>query len=261
MWRDYVEAAQSNHRLTFPLNAQPGSRSRQVFLSFFKAPVSELNAEVVGEEFMKLAEEHREISRLPSEHTSGENLPPDETSEVTQWLAGWKAGDRHAVERLLPLVYNELHRQAVRFFGRERAGHTLQPTALVNEAYLRLIHQDGSKWQNRAQFFGIAAQMMRRILVSHARSRHAEKRGGAMPCITLDAGVAPAPERDVNLLALDEALKKLEAIDPDKSRMVELRFFSGLSVEETAELMGVSPRTIDRQWQTAKAWLYREIGR
>ena len=147
----------------------------------------------------------------------------------------------------------------IRFFHRERAGHTLQPTALVNEVYLRLVNQHEVSWQNRAQFFGVAAQMMRRILVSHARGREAKKRGGGAQQITLDEGVAAAPERDLNLLALDEALSQLETIDADKSRMVELRFFSGLSVEETAEVMGVSPRTVDRQWQTAKAWLHREI--
>jgi len=122
------------------------------------------------------------------------------------------------------------------------------------------VNQHEMNWQNRAQFFGIAAQMMRRILVSHARARHAAKRGGGEQRITLEEGVAVAPERDVNLLAVDEALTKLQTVDPEKSRMVELRFFSGLSVEETAEVMGVSPRTIDRQWQTAKAWLHREIG-
>jgi RNA polymerase sigma factor (TIGR02999 family) len=181
-------------------------------------------------------------------------------SQITQWLACWKGGDSEALERLLPLVYDELHRQAVRFFSRERAGHTLQPTALVNEVYLRLVDQHEVTWQNRAQFFAIAAQMMRRILVSHARARRAAKRGGDERRITLGDGVAVAPSRDVNLLAVDEALRRLEAIDPEKSRMVELRFFSGLSVEETAEVMGVSPRTIDRKWQTAKAWLHREIG-
>jgi RNA polymerase sigma factor (TIGR02999 family) len=160
---------------------------------------------------------------------------------------------------LLPLVYDELHRLAVRFFSRERPGHTLQPTALVNEVYLRLVDEHQATWQNRAQFFAVAAQMMRRILVSHARARQAAKRGGAEQRITLQEGLAAAPQRDVNLLALDEALKKLEAIDPGKSRMVELRFFGGLSVPETAEVMGLSPRTIDRQWQTAKAWLHREI--
>ena len=181
--------------------------------------------------------------------------------EVTRWLIAGSNGDAHALEALLPLVYDELHRQAVRFFHRERAGHTLQPTALVNEVYLRLINQDEVNWRNRAQFFGIAAEMMRRILVSHARGRQAQKRGGVAAHITLDEGVVAAPQRDLNLLALDEALTRLEQLDPEKSRMVELRFFTGLSVEETAEVMGVSPRTIDRQWQTAKAWLYREIGK
>jgi len=181
------------------------------------------------------------------------------TAEITQWLVASKEGDTAALEKLLPLVYDELHRQALGFFSRERPGHTLQPTALVNDVYLRLVGQHDVSWKNRAQFFGVAAQMMRRILVSHARARRAGKRGGGEQRITLQEGLAAAPERDVNLLAVDEALTKLEAIDPEKSRMVELRFFSGMSVEETAEVMGVSPRTIDRQWQTAKAWLYREI--
>ncbi len=181
------------------------------------------------------------------------------TAEITQWLVASKEGDTAALEKLLPLVYDELHRQALGFFSRERPGHTLQPTALVNDVYLRLVGQHDVSWKNRAQFFGVAAQMMRRILLSHARARRAGKRGGGEQRITLQEGLAAAPERDVNLLAVDEALTKLEAIDPEKSRMVELRFFSGMSVEETAEVMGVSPRTIDRQWQTAKAWLYREI--
>jgi RNA polymerase sigma factor, sigma-70 family/RNA polymerase sigma factor, TIGR02999 family len=179
--------------------------------------------------------------------------------EITQWLAVCRRGDTAALEKLLPLVYDELHRLAMRVFCRESAGHTLQPTALVNDVYLRLMKQHETTWQNRAQFFAIAAQMMRRILVSHARARQAAKRGGAEQRITLDEALAPTPQRDVNLLALDDALKKLETIDPEKSRMVELRFFSGLSVPETAQVMGVSPRTINRQWQTAKAWLHREI--
>jgi RNA polymerase sigma factor (TIGR02999 family) len=190
---------------------------------------------------------------------SGGTTPAPSTTQVTQWLAACKGGDGEALESLLPIVYDELHRQAIRIFSRERAGHTLQPTALVNEVYLRLVDQRDANWQNRAQFFALAAQMMRRILVSHARSRRAAKRGGGEDRITLEEGVAAAPERDVNLLALDEALSRLEAVDAEKSRMVELRFFSGLSVEETAEIMGVSPRTIDRQWQTAKAWLNREM--
>jgi RNA polymerase sigma-70 factor, ECF subfamily len=184
--------------------------------------------------------------------------PPSRT-DITQWLAVCREGDTAALEQLLPLVYDQLHRQAMRAFSRERPGHTLQPTALVNEVYLRLADQHATKWQNRAQFFGIASQMMRRILVSHARARHAAKRGGGETMITLQEGLAAAPQRDINLLALDEALQRLEAIDAEKSRMVELRFFSGLSVEETAEVMGISPRTVDRQWQIAKAWLHREI--
>ena len=180
-------------------------------------------------------------------------------AQVTRLLVACKSGDHGALESLLPIVYDELHRQAIRMFSRERAGHTLQPTALVNEVYLRLVDQREANWQNRAQFFALAAQMMRRILVSHARARHAAKRGGGETRITLEEGVAASPQRDLNLLSLDEALTKLEAIDPEKSRMVELRFFSGLSVEETAAVMGVSPRTIDRQWQTAKAWLHREL--
>jgi RNA polymerase sigma factor (TIGR02999 family) len=179
---------------------------------------------------------------------------------ITELLLAWSGGDQDALDRLMPLVYGELHRQAVRFLSRERAGHTLQPTALVNEVYLQLVDQHQVKWQNRAQFFGIAAQMMRRILVSHARARQAAKRGGGEHRLTLNEEVAISPQPDVNLLALEDALKKLEAIDPEKSRMVELRFFGGLSVEDTAEVMGVSARTVDRQWQTAKAWLHREIG-
>ena len=181
------------------------------------------------------------------------------TTQITQWLVASRDGDVEALESLLPLVYDELHRHAVRCFVRERAGHTLQPTALVNEVYLRLVGQHEMKWQNRAQFFAVAAQMMRRILVSHARARQAAKRGGAEQRVTFTEELSAAPEPDLNLLALDEALNKLEALDPQKGRVVELRFFSGLSVPETAEVMGVSPRTVDRQWQTAKAWLYREI--
>lgn len=195
----------------------------------------------------------------PHDSESDEQATTPDKGEVTRWLIAGTGGDAQALESLLPLVYEELHRQAVRFFRGESAGHTLQPTALVNEVYLRLINQREVSWQNRAQFFGIAAQMMRRILVSHARGREAKKRGGGAQRITLEEELAAAPQRDLNLLALDEALTRLETVDPNKSRMVELRFFSGLSVEETAEVMGVSPRTIDRQWQTAKAWLHREI--
>lgn len=186
-------------------------------------------------------------------------MPAASRDEITRLLVAWQRGDRPALEKLMPLVYDELHRQAVRVFSREPAGHTLQPTALVNEVYLRLVNQREISWKNRAQFFGLAAQMMRRILVSHARARHAAKRGGTEQSITLQEGLAVGPKRDVNLLALDEALKKLEAIDVEKNRMVELRFFTGLSVEETAHVMGMSSRTIKRQWRTTRAWLRREI--
>jgi len=188
-------------------------------------------------------------------------MSPQTQAQITDLLVAWSSGDQHALERLLPLVYDELRRLASLYLNHERSGHTLQPTALVNEVYLRLIDQQRVTWQNRAQFFGVAAQMMRRILVSHARARQAEKRGGGEQRITLEEGLVPSAQRDVNLLALDEALTRLETIDPDKSRLVELRFFSGLTVDETAEVMSISPRTVDRQWQTAKAWLHREIAR
>lgn len=203
---------------------------------------------------------HQDRDSRPAEVTpvSEREAAPDQ-DEITRWLIASRQGDPVALEKLLPLVYSELHRRAMQFFSRERSGHTLQPTALVDEVYLRLVNQREATWQNRAQFFAVAAQMMRRILVSHARARQAAKRGGTEQHITITEEVAAGAQRDVNLLALDEALKKLETIDLEKSRMVELRFFSGLSVAETAEVMGVSPRTIDRQWQTAKAWLYREV--
>jgi RNA polymerase sigma factor (TIGR02999 family) len=182
-------------------------------------------------------------------------------AQITDLLIAWGDGDQAALERLFPLVYDELRRVAAFYLRRERSDHTLQPTALVNEVYLRLFDQRRVGWQNRAQFFGVAAQLMRRILVSHARSRHAAKRGGSVQRITLQDELAVTDQRDVNLLALDDALSKLETIDPEKSKLVELRFFSGLTVPETAEVMSISPRTVDRQWQTAKAWLYREIAR
>jgi RNA polymerase sigma factor (TIGR02999 family) len=186
-------------------------------------------------------------------------VPSASKNEITRWLVAWQGGDCEALEKLPPLVYEELHRQAVCFFRREPASHTLQPTALVNDVYLRLVNQREVNWQSRAQFFGLAAQMMRRILVSHARGRRAAKRGGAGQRIRLDEQLASAPERDIKVLALDEALSRLEKFDAEKCRLVELRFFSGLSVEETAQVMGVSPRTIKRQWRTARAWLHREL--
>lgn len=188
-------------------------------------------------------------------------MSPPTKAQITDFLVAWGDGDQAALDRLLPLVYGELRNLAAFYLRSERSDHTLQPTALVNEVYLRLIDQRRVRWQNRAQFFGVASQMMRRILVSHARSRSAAKRGGVAHRITLAEGLALSTNPDVNLIALDDALTKLELLDPNKSRLVELRFFSGLTIDETAEVMQISSRTVDREWQTAKAWLHREISR
>ncbi len=177
--------------------------------------------------------------------------------DVTRLLVGMRNGDRNATDELLPLIYDELRRLASGYLRRERSNHTLQPTALVHEAYLRLIDQRETEWQNRAHFFGVAAQMMRRILVDHARRTDAEKRGSAAEKLELDENlVATTGEREIELIMLDDALKALAEIDPQKSRIVELRYFGGLSIEETAEAMNVSPATVKRHWRTAKAWLY-----
>jgi RNA polymerase sigma factor (TIGR02999 family) len=184
---------------------------------------------------------------------------PD-THEVTELLVAWSDGDELALERLAPLVHVELRRLASRYMSRERDGHLLQTSALINEAYLRLIDWKSARWQNRAHFFGVAAQMMRRILVDHARAHEAEKRGGEFQKLSLDENLdASGGERDVNLVALDDALNRLAEMDPQKSKIVELRFFGGLSVEETAEVLGVSAPTVKRQWRMAKAWLYGQV--
>jgi RNA polymerase sigma factor (TIGR02999 family) len=180
-------------------------------------------------------------------------------ADVTGLLAEWSNGDREAYDKLVPLVYEELHRLAHRYMSRESAGRTMQTTELVNEAYLRLVGQRRVRWQNRAHFFAISAEVMRRILVDHARRRRYQKRGGGAHKISLHetAAVSPQPARD--LVALDEALKELSEFDPRKARVVELRFFGGLSVEETAEVLGVSPNTVVRDWSTARAWLYKAV--
>jgi RNA polymerase sigma-70 factor (ECF subfamily) len=184
----------------------------------------------------------------------------DRPSEITLWLKQWSAGNDDALEALLPVVYAELHRQAANYLRHERVGHTLQPTALINEVYIRLINQQHVNWQNRAHFFGIAAQGMRRILVDHARSRHRDKRGGNAENVPIDSAVMAIPgSKTVDLIALDEALSRLAQFDERQARIVELRFFSGLSVEETAEALGISPATVKNDWRTAKAWLFREI--
>ena len=181
--------------------------------------------------------------------------------EITRLLADWSNGDRQALEKLTPLVYEELRRLAGRYLRQERPGHTLQSTALVHEAYLKLVGQHSVRWQNRAHFFGIAAQLIRRILVDYARARQADKRGAGAQRLTLDESLAIPGGRDLDLVALDDALEGLAKIDPRQSRLVELRFFAGLSVEETAEVMQISTATVKRDWTAAKAWLFREIRR
>src|SRR6267143_573861 len=178
---------------------------------------------------------------------------------VTKLLVAWGNGDETARDELMPLVYQELHRLAHHYMNRERPGHTLQTSALVNEAFVRLIDQKGVRWQNRAHFFGIAAQMMRRILVDYARSRHYAKRGGSAQQVSLNEALIVTEERTAEVLALDDALKGLAEFDPRKSQIVELRFFGGLSIEETAEILNVSPGTVMRDWTLAKAWLRKEM--
>jgi RNA polymerase sigma factor (TIGR02999 family) len=181
------------------------------------------------------------------------------TPEITQMLRAWTAGDQQALEKLTPLVHRELHRVARRYMAGERSGHTLQTTALVNEVYLRLVDCGQVNWHDRAHFFAVSAQLMRRILVDFARSRGYQKRGGNVPHISLDDAPPVCSEPDANLLALDDALKALAELDRRKSRVVELRFFGGLNIEETAEILGVSAVTVMRDWRLAKIWLLREL--
>jgi RNA polymerase sigma factor (TIGR02999 family) len=185
--------------------------------------------------------------------------PSSSPEELTQLLVAWGDGNQAALEKLMPLVYEELRRLAHNYMRREHPGHTLQTTALVNEAYFRLVDQKRMRWQNRAHFFAISAQLMRRILVDHARSHQYAKRGGGAHKVSLDEGAVVAQEQVADLIALDDALRSLAAIDERKSSIVELRFFGGLNIEETAEALKISPRTVMREWSMAKAWLYRTI--
>jgi len=182
-----------------------------------------------------------------------------EPGEVTQLLIDWNNGNQAALDKLMPLVYEELHRLAHQYMSREGPGHTLQTTELLNEAYLRLVDQKQAAWQNRAQFIGIAAQLMRRVLIDHARSRASEKRGGAARPVPLDQAAVLSPAQAEEVLAVDEALQRLSDVDPRKGRIVELRYFGGLTVAETAEVLKISPITVMRDWSFAKAWLHREL--
>ncbi len=179
--------------------------------------------------------------------------------EVTQLLRAWSEGDERALEKLMPLVYDELHRLARRYMAGERPGHTLQTSALVNEAYLRLVDVKSLNWQNRAHFFAVSAQLMRRILVDFARSRRSQKRGGDTLTVSLEEGSIVSRARGADVVALDDALKTLAAMDPRRSRVVELRFFGGLSAEESAEVLKVSAETVLHDWKLAKVWLLREL--
>ena len=184
---------------------------------------------------------------------------PD-SPDITQLLQDWSHGDSAALERLLPLVYDELHRQAARYLRKERQGHTLQTTALIHEAYLKLLGQTQVEWQNREHFFAIAATAMRRILVDHARERHREKRGGQAENLAIEATLQIAsPEKSVDFIALDEALDRLAKLSTRQARVVELRYFSGLSNDETAEVLGVSTATVRNDWNIARAWLKQEL--
>ena len=185
----------------------------------------------------------------------------DTQVDVTGLLVNWSNGDQQALEELMPLVYGELRRLAKAYLRRERSDHTLQSTALVNEAFLRLVNQRNVQWKNRAHFFGIAAQLIRRILVDHARAHQADKRGAGAFKLSLDEAIGVPEKQDLDLVALDDALQKLSELDPQQGRIVELRFFAGLSIEETGEVLGVSPATVKREWSTARAWLYRELSR
>lgn len=179
--------------------------------------------------------------------------------EVTELLADWAKGDKSALEKLFPLVYDELRRIAGRQMSQERAGHTLEATALVNEAYLKLAGQQGFEWHNRAHFFAVCAQVMRHVLIDHARAHTRDKRGGGAIKVSLSEAAVMADEQAEHFIALDAALSALEHVDPQKQKIVELRYFGGLSIEETAEVLDISPRTVRREWQRAKAWLYRMI--
>jgi len=198
-------------------------------------------------------------NRVPPKTPRGFQLRADSSSPITALLFRWREGDPRALEQLVPLVYDELRRLANHYLRQERSDHTLQGTALVHEAYLRLAGENPPAWQNRAHFFGIAANIMRRILVEHARSHNAAKRGGSAVLLTLDDAIAFPQRNDLDILELDRALSDLAALDEQQGRIVELRFFAGLSIEDTSEVLGISPATVKRDWVTARAWLYREI--
>ncbi len=196
------------------------------------------------------------------EYPCGNRSEVNESHQITEMLKNWGEGKEEALNSLMPLVYDELRRQASRFLRKERSGHTLQTTALINEAYLKLIDQSNVNWQNRSHFFAIASKAMRRILVDHARTRHREKRGGSAEDLPIDDALHIAsPQRSIDIVALDEALERLALFDPRQVKIVELRYFSGLTNDETAAILGVSNATVRSDWSMAKAWLRQELSR
>ena len=185
----------------------------------------------------------------------------DSANQITKLLQCWSQGDEHAIDQLIPLVYDELHRMARRYMSIEKPGHTLQATALVNEAYLRLVHSAQAEWQNRTHFFAVCAQVMRRILVDWARTRQAQKRGNDQPVFELNEALAIPAQTGADIVAVDDALKALALVDLRKSQVVELRFFGGLTIPETAMVLKVSDETVNRDWKLAKSWLRRELAK
>jgi RNA polymerase sigma factor (TIGR02999 family) len=224
-------------------NRRSAIKNRQSALYYLRSP---------NRDFLRLQSRQKERSS---------RLSQNPTENVTRLLIELSKGDRGAVDLLLPVIYDELRKLAANYLRRERPDHTLQPTALVHEAYLRLVDQTRVNWQNRAHFFGVAAQIMRRLLVDHARKHNAEKRGQDFQKLSLDENIDRAVERSTELIALDDALRAFAEFDEQKARMVELRYFGGLSIEETADVLGVTPTTIKRHWRFAKAWLHGEMQR
>jgi RNA polymerase sigma factor (TIGR02999 family) len=200
-------------------------------------------------------------SRFPGATRGRHQVQRNPSSPVTELLVRWRGGDREALDALMPLVYSELRGVAHRYLQNERSDHTLQGTALVNEAYVRMVAQDFPEWRNRAHFFAVAAQLMRQILVDYARCHRAGKRGGSVCRLALDEAEEQPRAIDVDVIALDDALKTLAEMDPQQSRVVELKFFAGLTIEDTSEVLGISSSTVKRDWITARAWLYRELDR
>jgi RNA polymerase sigma-70 factor, ECF subfamily len=252
------------NQVRFTLNERdPNKRRASIFALDYKGVIRARNLPRDKDFFlpfiaMKSCDNVRQ-QRVRPASKRGSAMPS--ARDVTQLLIAWSDGDQSALEKLTPLVHAELHRLARRYMAQEGQGHTLQATALVNEAYLRLIDWKNVKWQNRAHFFGVSANLMRRVLVDYARSRSYQKRGGGAHKVQLEEAAVVSEERAADFVALDDALNSLSEVDPRKSRIVELRFFGGLGVKETAEVLGVSPRTVMREWSLAQAWLYREISR